>query len=229
VPIGDKSWISVDDIRQAIWIAGAAFFGLIGFDGTTRAAINAGDGISTAYADASGGHFIGAGGFQTVVWDGVTAPQLEGDALPAGDIASTWTTSTVSMSNAADGGQWILRALHDSVGGSPIVVRVRHLPDEGVDVPISKPGTLNFLPVGVLDDRGRLHAVWYESGSGLNPKIPPSGVKGSTTVTTTVNSVAMRRYFDGLLLKNGFRLRMTSTIRDAEITDSRNQPVLNWS
>jgi hypothetical protein len=30
-----------------------------------------------------------------------------------------------------------------------------------------------------------------------------------------------------LLLKDGFRLRITSKIRDAEITDSRNQTVLN--
>src|SRR5450631_3409329 len=66
-------------------------------------------------------------------------------------------------------------------------------------------------------------------GSRLNPKISPSGVKGRTTVTTTVNRVAINRYFAGLLLKKGFRLRMTSTISDAEMTDSRNQPVLNWS
>jgi hypothetical protein len=66
-----------------------------------------------------------------------------------------------------------------------------------------------------------------ENGSGLNPKIAPSGVKGRTTVATTVNRVAIKRYFAGLLLKKGFRLRMTSTIKDAEMTDSRNQPVLN--
>jgi hypothetical protein len=66
-----------------------------------------------------------------------------------------------------------------------------------------------------------------EIGSRLNPKISPSGVKGTTIVTITVNRVAINRYFDGLLLKKGFRLRITRTINDAEITDSRNQPVLN--
>jgi hypothetical protein len=63
--------------------------------------------------------------------------------------------------------------------------------------------------------------------SGLNPKIRPSGLKGRINVTTTTKSVAINKYFPGLLLKKGFRLRMTSTIREAEITDSRNQPVLN--
>jgi hypothetical protein len=63
--------------------------------------------------------------------------------------------------------------------------------------------------------------------SGLNPKITPSGVKGKISVKATVERVATDRYFDGLLLKKGFRLRMTSTINEAEQTDSRNHPVLN--
>ncbi len=46
-------------------------------------------------------------------------------------------------------------------------------------------------------------------------------------VTTTITRVANRRYFPGLLLKNGLRLRITSTIKQAETTDSMNQPVLN--
>src|SRR5207247_7307257 len=66
-----------------------------------------------------------------------------------------------------------------------------------------------------------------EIGSGLNPKIMPSGVKGKISVRTTVERVATNRYFDGLLLKKGFRLRMTSTISDAEQTDSKNHPVRN--
>jgi hypothetical protein len=65
------------------------------------------------------------------------------------------------------------------------------------------------------------------SGSGLNPKIPASGVKGKINVTTTIERVAIKRCFPGLLLKKGFLLRITSTIMDAEITDSINQPVLN--
>ena len=66
-----------------------------------------------------------------------------------------------------------------------------------------------------------------EIRSGLKPKTPPSGVKGKISVTTTTNSVAINKYFPGLLLKKGLRLRITSTIREAETTDSRNQPVLN--
>ena len=63
--------------------------------------------------------------------------------------------------------------------------------------------------------------------SGLNPKIVPTGVKGKIKVITAIDIVAINRYFPGLLLKKGFLLRITRTIIDAEITDSRNHPVLN--
>ena len=58
-----------------------------------------------------------------------------------------------------------------------------------------------------------------------NPNIRPSGVKGKIRVTPATMSVAMSRYRPGLLLKKGLRLRMTSTMTEAEITDSINQPV----
>lgn len=64
-------------------------------------------------------------------------------------------------------------------------------------------------------------------GGRLNPKISPNGVNGKINATTTINRVAINRDFDGLLLKKGFRLRITSTISDAETTDFRNQPALN--
>lgn len=66
-----------------------------------------------------------------------------------------------------------------------------------------------------------------DNGSGVNPKIPVRGVKGKINVITTIDKVAINRYFPGRLLKKGFLLRITSTINDAETTDSRNQPVLN--
>jgi hypothetical protein len=63
--------------------------------------------------------------------------------------------------------------------------------------------------------------------SGPNPKTFPIGVNGSRIVITTIDKVAINRYFPGLLLKIDFLLRITSTISDAEITDSRNHAVLN--
>ncbi len=39
--------------------------------------------------------------------------------------------------------------------------------------------------------------------------------------------VVNSKYFPGELLKNGLRLRITSTIKLAERTDSMNHPVLN--
>lgn len=68
---------------------------------------------------------------------------------------------------------------------------------------------------------------YVERVRGLNPKIFPSGVNGKTNVITAIDNVAIKRYLPGLLLKKGFLLRITSTIIDAEITDSRNHPVLN--
>ena len=55
----------------------------------------------------------------------------------------------------------------------------------------------------------------------------PRGVKGKMSVAITTEIVAMNRYLPGRLLKSGLLLRMTSTIIDAEITDSMNHPVLN--
>jgi len=49
-------------------------------------------------------------------------------------------------------------------------------------------------------------------------------VKGKTIVTTTVSRVAINKYFPGLLLKKGPRVRITSTTTGAEMTDSTNQP-----
>jgi hypothetical protein len=62
--------------------------------------------------------------------------------------------------------------------------------------------------------------------SGLNPKIVPTGVKGKIKVITAIDIVAINRYLPGRLLKNDFLLRITRTIIDAEITDSRNQTPL---
>jgi len=68
-----------------------------------------------------------------------------------------------------------------------------------------------------------------EKGNGLNPSTSATGVYGSTSVTPTISNVEINRYFPGLLLKKGLRLLITSTINDAEMTDSINHPVLKIS
>ena len=62
---------------------------------------------------------------------------------------------------------------------------------------------------------------------GMKPKTFPSGVNGNSNVMTATDNVAISRSFPGLLLKNGFLLRITNTIIEAEMTDSTNHPVLN--
>ena len=68
---------------------------------------------------------------------------------------------------------------------------------------------------------------YVERLSGLNPKTFPRGVYGKIIVIIAIDKVAIKRYLLGLLLKKGFLLLITSTIIDAEITDSKNHPVLN--
>jgi len=65
------------------------------------------------------------------------------------------------------------------------------------------------------------------SGGRVNSKARAIGVSGNTKVSATTSKVASRRYFPGLLLKNGFLVRTTSIIKDAEMTDSINHPVRN--
>jgi hypothetical protein len=62
--------------------------------------------------------------------------------------------------------------------------------------------------------------------SPLKPNNCETGVKGMILMPT-INRVANKRWFPGLLLKRGFLVLITSTIMDAEITDSINHAVLN--
>lgn len=64
-------------------------------------------------------------------------------------------------------------------------------------------------------------------GSGVNPNSSINGETGIKIVNKIIAKVVSTRYLPGLLLKKGFLVRTTNTIRTAEITDSRNQPVLN--
>ncbi len=66
-----------------------------------------------------------------------------------------------------------------------------------------------------------------DTGSGLNPNSCPRGVKGKIRVTPRISRVEINKYLPGLLLKKDLRVRIISTMTEAEMTDSRNQPVLN--
>lgn len=46
-------------------------------------------------------------------------------------------------------------------------------------------------------------------------------MKGKTSVTLMTSSVAVNRYFPGMLLKKGILVRTTSTTNDTEMTDLR--------
>lgn len=192
--INDKPWLAVDNDRQALWVAGYPYFSVIGFDGTIRSSANVtpGTGMSAAYADASGAHFIDDQAFQRFVWDGVTDPMPDGSPLPAGDLANTWTTASVSMGRLPSGDTWIVRALHDSSAGSPVVVRVRSQLDDGTDAIVSPPDAVGFLPAATLDDEGRLHAVWYDS----------SGQTGQLLYSHSVTADILSAYTSPVVVDN---------------------------
>ena len=162
--ISDKAWIAVDEPRHAVWMTGFRAFRLFGFDGSELAALDTPtSGITGSFADAAGLHFMTDNDdFQMFTWNGVDPPTAEGMPLEKGDMASLWTTADVSMGDHAPG-QWVVRAIRDTVLGSPIVIRTRSVGDPGHDVAISPPGTIGFLPAATLDPDGRLHVVWYDS------------------------------------------------------------------
>ena len=66
-------------------------------------------------------------------------------------------------------------------------------------------------------------------GIGMNSKRAPSGVKGRISVAAATMNVAMKSRRPGRLRKKGLRVRITSTISEAEMTDSMNHPVRNIS
>jgi hypothetical protein len=61
----------------------------------------------------------------------------------------------------------------------------------------------------------------------VKPKVSDKGVNGMMIVKRPTNAVTTNNDLLGLEEKNGLLVRMISTINEAEITDSMNQPVLN--
>lgn len=193
-PIGDKAWLVVDDARQGVWMVGFGAYRLYGFDGSERAAFDgATRSISGAASDTAGLRYFEDDTYQPFTWDGVHPPAADGDPLPAGNQHTIWTTGTISLGATATG-TWIVRALHDSIGGSPIVVRVQGAADPGTDVPITTSGAVAFLPAATLDAEGRLHVVWYDSsgpvGRVLYAHSVTSDLVGSYTTPVVVDGNA---------------------------------------
>jgi hypothetical protein len=60
-----------------------------------------------------------------------------------------------------------------------------------------------------------------EAGNRVNPNIWSRGVKGKIRVKASIDKVAINKFLPGWLLRRGLRLRITSTIKDAEMTDWR--------
>lgn len=164
VPIWDKAWITVDDSRQAVWIAGLSTYSLVGFDGGVRATVNGPGGIASAYSDTAGVHVMDINRYQGYAWSGLATdgPYGDGQELPAGSAPTEFTYPSLSMGTSISG-TWIVRALRNSDTDASVVVRVRKLPDEGTDVTLTAPGDFAFMPASALDADGRLHVAWYDT------------------------------------------------------------------
>ncbi len=169
VPIQDKEWIAIDEVRQSVWIAGLPTYSEVAFDGTIRATVTGPGGmplpnVSSAYSDAAGLHVMDINEYQAYSWTGVATdtPQPEGALLPAGAIPKDITHFSLQM-GPTPAGTWIVRGLRNSQVDAQIVVRVRQLPDEGTDVALTAAGAFAFMPTAALDTDGRLHVVWYDT------------------------------------------------------------------
>ena len=68
-----------------------------------------------------------------------------------------------------------------------------------------------------------------ESGIGVKPSRAAIGSMGINSVIAATASVASVSARPGVLEKNGRLVQMTSTMAEAEMTDSMNQPVRNCS
>jgi hypothetical protein len=118
------------------------------------------------YADAEGAHFAISPrqdlNFQIIRYDGTTLG-YDGQPLPGGPFGEepeSLQRSCLSLGRTRDGRQWIVRSLVDKT----VSLRLRRLPgDEGSDLVFSAPGATAFFAAGTLDDRERLHAIWYDS------------------------------------------------------------------
>jgi hypothetical protein len=188
VPAGDKEWFALD--ATSVWLGHDTMtptpdYHRIAFDGTIlgEAESPMGDGVTGVYVDASGAHFVHnaeAGEYTVPVyrWNGGGPAEQEGALLPTGveSGSALFYTTSVGIGTTPDGGQWIVRTVQ--VDGAPaIVLRVRRLPDEGVELPISEPGAIAFLPVALVDLDGRLRVVYYDSSG-------PRGVLRTTLSLT---------------------------------------------
>ncbi len=164
VPISDKSWIAIDETRQAVWVAGFKTYSEVGFDGTVRATVSGPGGLSSAYSDVVGVHVMDINAYQAYRWTGVATdvPLPEGMTLPAGDDPTPFTFPSLQM-GPSSAGTWIVRGIRNSEVDAHIVVRVRQLPDEGTDVDLTSPGAFAFMPTAALDAEGRLHVAWYDT------------------------------------------------------------------
>lgn len=181
-PAGDKDWFALDDV--SMWVGSGPDLHRIDFSGSSLGqASSPYSQVAGAYVDGDGAHFGYFAGqlpaeVPIVLWDGSSPPVLEGVVLPVGGVPDPENyTSTISMGALGDGRQWIVRTVQRD-GMPAIVLRIRDLPDEGEDLPISEPGAHAFLPAAIVDEDGRLRVVYYDS----------SGERGVLRTTRSVSN-----------------------------------------
>jgi hypothetical protein len=164
ISMGDKEWIAIDDAGQAVYLGAVSGFWKYAFDGTELAHDTGGGMMLGAYVDGNGSHFAALGTdhtFVSLLWDGVSAPAQEGEAM-IGGVNDQELNHCASLGATSDGRQWYVRAVRSATSGA-VMLRVRDLPgDEGADVQVSSPGAVAFVPAATIDDSGRLHIIWYE-------------------------------------------------------------------
>jgi hypothetical protein len=166
INLGDKEWLAVSDDEQVVYLGALNGYWKYRFDGVLLsehgiAQMGHGEQMTSAYADASGAHFLTAD-YLVMDWSGSAPPVVSLGPLPGGTDAAD-VGFCASLGATAQDGQWIVRTVRSGASWS-IVVRVRDAGvDQGMDLSLTPPGATVFFPVAVMDGKGRLHVVWYDS------------------------------------------------------------------
>lgn len=156
----DKPWIAVDDASHELFVGAASGVLRLGFDGSIREQVSSATQtlISDAYADASGAYFATTDA-QILYWDGSATPPVLVTTYDAGADADLYTRVAWNYARLP-AGSWSVRARRDGLGS---IVLAMEQNGQSFETLLTPSDANAFFPVAAVDDKGRMHVVWYDS------------------------------------------------------------------
>jgi hypothetical protein len=169
--IGDKPWMAIDDLNRQLFVAGAGGYWRLSLDGSVLQERLPEDGpedlMVDAYAQnghvrfATGGRETGTPATASIIdWDGTSADPTVVATVDVGAEADLTTIAAWSHGPLPNG-SWAIHVRRQS-GHSGLILRT----DVGGNItesPVTPADGSVFLPAAAMDERGRLHVIWYDS------------------------------------------------------------------